>query len=234
MRWHTIHNRWATSLAMTVLLYIVKTGGHHTTITTPATRTRQRTILPLLWATVCKYSTIHRYVYMYRIYKWSFYSVEFIFQRRNDVKYFCAANRNGLFVFKLWNYWVPYSIQNLPQCCRKTSQMVALYDTGMCPPAWSLLRYDSRYIYDDSYAVPMYYWWTGWWSYRVCFRAPTVRYTYSSGDYWPTMATCCYQVFVLPFWGFCGFPYWIGWGFYYYPYYCMRSSWIFYGMYGCN
>ena len=135
-----------------------------------------------------------------------------------------------MFVFHLWNYWVPYSIQNLISCCRTTSQMVTLYDTGMCPPAWSLMRYDNRYLLTDSSTVQLYYWYWGYWSYRVCFTAPTIRYTYASGDYWPTGSTCCYQVMVLPFYGYCGFPYGIPYGWYYYPYYCMRSSWIFYGI----
>lgn len=138
-----------------------------------------------------------------------------------------------MFVFHLWNYWIPYGIQQLPTCCSKTSQMVQLYDTGNCPSAWTLMRYDSRYLFDQTYTVPMYFWSWGWWSYRVCFRAPTVSYSYSytngGGDWWPTMATCCYQVMVLPFWGYCGFPYGMGWGYYSYPYYCMRSSWLFYG-----
>ena len=79
------------------------------------------------------------------------------------------------------------------------------------------MRYDNRYLFDDSYMVPMYFWSRGLWTYRVCFRAPTVQYTYASGDYWPKMATCCYQVVVLPFYGFCGFHYGLGYGQYNYP-----------------
>lgn len=109
--------------------------------------------------------------------------------------------------------------------------MVTLYNTGTCPPTWTLMQYDNRYLVDDNYTVPMYYSSIGSWTYRVCFRTPNVQYTASDGKDWPMMITCCYQVTVLPFHASCRFPHSLGYREYNYPHSCMRSSWIFNAMY---